>query len=99
MRGDVRDACGLTGCVRSEPGGAAQIPGRTHGMTARRASLHHPDLATHPGPRMLDRLAWSRILRSSRLEEVQHVLGTGRGPQREELVIGIGERAATADRH
>jgi hypothetical protein len=43
-------------------------------MAARRAGLHHPDLATHPGAGMLDRFAWSRVIRPCPLEEVEDVL-------------------------
>jgi hypothetical protein len=49
-------------------------------MAARRASLHHLDLATHPGPGMLDRLARSRIPMLGRLEEAKDVLCTRGSP-------------------
>jgi len=50
---------GLPGGVRGMPCRPAQVPGRTHGMAAGRARLHHRDLAAHPRPGMLDRLARS----------------------------------------
>jgi hypothetical protein len=68
-------------------------------MPARRASLHHPDLATRPGPRMLDRLTRSPVRGLNRLEQVEDVLGARGRPQREEMVVGIGERPAAPDRH
>jgi len=52
-------------------------------MPARCASLHHRDLAPHPGAGVLDRLAWSWILRLSRLEEVKNVLCARCGPESE----------------
>ena len=77
----------------------AQVSGRAHGMTARRASLGHRDLATHPGAGLLDRLTRTRVLRLSRLEEVKDVLRARCRPQGEELVIRIGEGSTAADRH
>jgi hypothetical protein len=68
-------------------------------MAARRASLHHRDLATHPGAGVLDRFAWSRILRLSRLEQVKDVLRARRRPKSQEMVIRISEGPAAADRH
>jgi hypothetical protein len=76
-----------------------QISGRAHCMAARRASLGHLDLATHPGAGMLDRLTRSWVLRLSRLEEVKDVLRTGCRPKSEEMVIRISEGSAAADRH
>ena len=99
VRGDMRHHRGLTGSVCGVPSGAAQLSRRSHGMAARRASLHHLDLATHPGAGMLDRLTRSWVLRLSRLEEVKDVLRARRRPQREELVIRIGEGPTAADRH
>src|SRR5215831_13739619 len=81
------------------PCGPAQVSGRGHGMTGRRASLGHLDLATHPGAGMLDRLTRSWVLRLSRLEEAKNVLRARCRPQSEELVIRIGEGPAAADRH
>ena len=68
------DTRGLTSCVRGPPCGPAQVSGRAHGTAARRTGLHHPDLATHPSAGMLNRFAWSRVIRPYALEEVQHVL-------------------------
>jgi hypothetical protein len=49
VRGDVCDDCGLTGGVSGMPCCVPQVSRRAHGMAARRASLHHLDLATDPG--------------------------------------------------
>jgi len=43
-------------------------------MATRRASPEHRDLATHPGPSLLNRLTRSQVLRPSRLEPVEDVL-------------------------
>ena len=59
VRGDVRDGPGLASSVRGMPCSPTQVSGRAHRLAARRASLHHRDLATHPGTGMLDRLTRS----------------------------------------
>ena len=48
---------------------------------------------------MLDRLTRSWILGPSRLEEVDDMLRARCRPQREELVVRIGEGLVAADRH
>ena len=97
--GDVRDARGLTSGVCGVPCGAPQVAGRTHGVSARRAGLHHRDLAAYPGTGVVDRVARPRVVRLRRLEEVEDVLGARRGPQGQPLVVGIGERATAANGH
>ena len=99
VRGDVCDACGLAGSVRGMPCCSTQVSCRAHCMAARRASLGHRDLATHPGAGLRDRLSWSGVLRLSRREEVKNVLRARCRPQGEELVICIGEGPTAADRH
>jgi hypothetical protein len=59
VRGDVRNSPSLARSVGSVPGSPPQISGRAHGMTARRASLHHLHLAMHPSAGMFDRLTRS----------------------------------------
>jgi hypothetical protein len=68
-------------------------------MAARRASLGHRDLATHPGTGMLDRPTWPWVLGLSGLEEGKDVLRARCRPQSEEMVILISERSAPADRY
>jgi hypothetical protein len=68
-------------------------------MAARRASLHHLDLATHPGAGMLDRLTRSWVLGLSRLEKVKNVLCARCRPESEELVVRVSESPTAADRH
>jgi hypothetical protein len=63
VRSDVSDGSGLAGGVRGMPCCSTQVSGCPHRMAARRTSLHHFDLATHPGPGMLDRLARPRVPR------------------------------------
>src|SRR5262249_6751684 len=87
VRGDMRDGPCLTGGVRGRTRCPAQVPGRAHGMAARRARLGHRDLAAHPGAGMLDRLTRPRVLRLSRLEEAKDMLGARRRPESEEMVI------------
>jgi hypothetical protein len=73
VRGDVWDGPGLASSVRGMSCCPTQVSGRAHCMAARRASLGHLDLATHPGAGMLDRLTRPWIFRLSRLEEVRYV--------------------------
>jgi hypothetical protein len=56
-------------------------------MAARRTSLGHLDLATHPSAGVLDRLTRSCILWLSRLEKVKNVLCARCRPKSEEMVI------------
>jgi hypothetical protein len=99
VRGDVGDGPGLAGGVRGMAGSPTQLSSCPHRSAARRAGLHHRDLAPHPGPRVLDRLARSRIPGLCRLEEAKDVLCARGSPQSEETVIGIGESPTTADRY
>ncbi len=99
VRGDVCDDRRLAGSVRGMACCPTQVSGRGHCMAARRASLGHRDLATHPGAGLLNRLTRSRVLRPSRLEPVEDVLRARCRPQGEELVIRIGEGPTAADRH
>ena len=99
VRGDVRDGPGLASSVRGMPCSPTQVSGRAHRMAARRASLHHRDLATHPSAGMLDRLTRSWVLRLSRLEQVKNVLCARCRPKSQKLVIRIGQGATAADRH
>jgi hypothetical protein len=80
VRGDVSDGPGLAGGVRGMPCCPTQVSGCPHRMAARRASLHHLDLAAHPGPDMLDRLARSLVPRLGRLEEAKDVFCTRGSP-------------------
>jgi hypothetical protein len=99
VRRDVCDGRGLAGGVGGMPCCPTQVSGRSVCVAGRIASLGHRDLAAHPRADLLDRLAGSRVLRLSRLEEVEDVLGARCRPQGEPLVIRIGERPTAADRH
>ena len=81
VRGDVCDGPRLASSVRGMPCCATQVSGRAHCMAARRASLHHLYLATHPGASVLDRFTWSWVLRLNRLEQVKDVLRARRRPK------------------
>ena len=99
VRGDMRDGPGLARSVGGISCCSTQVPGRAHRMATRGASLHHLDLATHPGAGMIDRLTRSRVLGLSRLEKVKNVLCARCRPQSEEMVIRVGEGPTAADRH
>ena len=96
--GDVCDDRRLAGSVRGMACCPSQDSSRGHCMAARRASLGHRDLATHPGAGLLNRLTRSWVFRPSRLEPVEDVLRARCRPQGEEPVIRIGEAPTTADR-
>jgi hypothetical protein len=81
------------------PCGPSKVPGRAHRVPARCPGLHYRNLAAHPGTGVLDRLPRSGIFRSGGLEEMQNVFRARRRPQREEVVIRVGEGSTTADRH
>jgi hypothetical protein len=93
------DGPGLASGVCGVPCSPAQVSGRAHRVASRCSSLHHLDLATHPGAGMLDRLTRSWVTGLNRLEEVQDVLRARGGPESEELVIRILESPTTADRY
>jgi hypothetical protein len=99
MRGDVCDGPGLARSVRGKPCCPTQVSGRAHCVAARRPSLGHLDLATHPGAGMLDRLTRPWVLGPSRLEKVQDVLRARCRPKSEEMVIRVSEGPTAADRH
>jgi hypothetical protein len=99
VRGDVCDGPGLPCSVRRMTCSTTQIPGRAHRLTARRTSLHHRDLATHPGACVLDRPTRSGVVRSDRFKEGKDVLRARGRPQGEKVVIRLGESATAADRH
>src|SRR5439155_13850029 len=99
VRRDVCDGRGLAGSVGGMPWCPSQVSGRGICVAGRSASLGHRDLAAHPAADLIDRLARSRVLRLSRLEEIEDVLRARCRPQGEQLVIRIGERPTAADRY
>lgn len=96
--GYVANAGCLARSVGGEPGSSSQRPGGSHRVAAARAGSHHPHLAAGPRARRIDRLPGPRIRGLRLLEQVQNVLRTLGSPERQELVIRIGEHPATADR-
>jgi hypothetical protein len=99
VRGDVRDGPGLARSVSGMPWCSTQVSGRAHCMAARRTSLGHLDLATHPSAGMLDRLTRSWVLWLSRLEKVKNVLCARCRPKSKKMVTRVGEGPTAADRH
>ena len=98
VRSDVRDDSGLASGERRVPGGPNQAASRRDRVTAGGAGLRHRHLASHPGARVLDRLTRPWVLGSRRLEEVEDVLSAPRRPEREEVVIRVGQDPTAADR-
>jgi len=88
----------LTSGIGGIPSGPHQGVGRAHRVSAACPSVHHLHIPTGPGACCLDRLAWASIQWLVVLEEVQHVFRALRGPQRQEVMISISERSATANR-
>src|SRR5487761_1138459 len=68
-------------------------------MASCRSCLGHGDLAACPGPPEFDCATRSRVLRPSRLENVQDVFRARCRPEGEEMVIRISEGPTAADRH
>lgn len=95
---DVRHRRGLS---RGEGGELSRIRQSTcRGIGGERClpGIGHPHLAPDPGATSLDGLAWSAIAWLVLFEQVQDVLGAKHGPCREQPVVFIGQRSATADR-
>lgn len=96
--GNMSNTGGLTLGIGRETCGSLKGSRRRHGVPAQRPGLHplHPTVGPRSG--RLDRLARARICRHFFLEEMQHVLSAGGGPEGQQLVMGVGERPAAADR-
>jgi hypothetical protein len=94
----MSDACGLAGGIGGVSSRSRHLSCRSHGMTARRAGLRHRHAPLSPGADRSNRFARSGVRRALGLEEVQDVFGTCRCPQRVEVMVGVGERAPSADR-
>jgi hypothetical protein len=99
VRGNVRDDPGLASGEGGVPRSTTEVSGRRHRMAARRTSLHHRGLATHPGAGMLDRPTRSRVCWLDCFEEGKDVLRARCCPQSEKVVIRVGESPTAADRH
>jgi hypothetical protein len=98
VRSHMRDDRCLAGSVGGVPRCAVQVSGGAHGMAARRACLGHRHLAPRPVPGVRDGSARAVVVRSDRFEERQDVFGTCCRPERQQVVIRVGERAAAPDR-
>ena len=99
VRGDVCQGGGLPGGVGGMPWRSAEVPGRAVRVAGRRTGLGHLDRAARPCPAELDRPPRAFVARTRPLEMLQHVLRAQGGPQRQELVIRIGQGSTPADRH
>jgi hypothetical protein len=95
--GDMRHHRRLAGSVCGMPSGSAQLSCRSHGVATRRAGSRRPDLASRPRPDLLDRQPGPRVSGPHRLEDRQNVLCARGSPQRQKPMIGVRERAPTAD--
>jgi len=98
MLGNMSYTGGLTRSIGRETRGSSKGSRRRHGVPSQRPSLHHLHPTVDPRSGRLDRLARARVCRHFFLEEMQHVLSAGGGPEGQQLVIGVGERPAAADR-
>ena len=97
--GDMWDAGCLARSIRRETGCPAQRSGGPHRVPTGCPGLHHGELARSPGPSAGDRVPGPEITRTFGLEQVKDVLGTGGCPQRQEVMIRVGQEPATTDRH
>ena len=92
---DVGDRDGLSRSQRREPGGVTEPAPRGIGLERRRVGVLHWHLAADPPAQYPKCFARPRVGRL-RLEQRQHMFHALGGPLREEVVVGIGETAATA---
>lgn len=97
MLRDVADAGGLASRIGGEPGRAAEVSRRPHRVASDSPRLHHRQITRGPGAGRGDRLPRSGVVHPGELEEAEHVLGTVGGPQRQKLVVGVGERPSPPD--
>jgi hypothetical protein len=98
MLGHVAYAGCLTGGIDGIPRGPPKGAGRTHRVSTACPSVHHLPVATSPRSRRVDRLPRASIRWLAVLEEMQYVFRALGSPQRQEPMIRIRERPATADR-
>jgi len=98
MLGHVAYTSCLTGGIGRIPRRPLQGAGRTHCVSTACPSVHHPHFSTSPRARRVDRVPWASIRWLAVLEEMQYVFRALGSPQRQELMIRISQRPATADR-
>jgi hypothetical protein len=99
MLGDMGYAGGLTRGVGREPEKLLADAGLPPSRVRRQRGPASSSYGHRPMPAPRRSLEGARICWLLLLEQVQHVLGAGGGPEGQKLVIGVGERAASADRH
>lgn len=98
MLGHVAYASCLTGGIGGIPRSPRQGAGRTHRVSTACPGVHHLHIPTSPRSRRVDRVPWASIRRLAVLEEMQYVFRALGRPQRQQLMIRICKRPATADR-
>lgn len=89
--GNMSDTGGLPRGVCRETRGSPEGSRRRHGVPAERPGLHHLHPTVGPRSGSLDCLARARVCRHFFLEEMQHVLRAGGGPEGQQLMMGVGE--------
>lgn len=97
VRGNMRDCRCLTSGIGGKAWSAVQIASGGVGVAGGLARLFHGDFPTCPSPSQLDRVAGPWIERSNGFEEWQGMLRARRCPQSQELMVGIGEGAASSN--
>ena len=97
MRRHVRHTGRLAGRIRRLSGRTDQLARGRHGVAARRAGLHHGDIAAGPRPNHFDGPARSVVARLRLLEVGEHVLRAVGGPDREQVMIVVAQGAAATD--
>ncbi len=96
--GDMGDRRSLSRSVGGIARRPAQIAGGGISVASGCPRLRHRDRAAHPGARLLKRIARALVSRSNGLEEMQDMLGACGGPHGKQVMIGISQRPAAADR-
>lgn len=94
MFGYVSHAGCLARGVRGEARATDERPCCSHGVATEGAGGHHREFAAHPRTGGLDRLAWSRVDGSDRLEQVEDVFRTLGRPEREAPMVVFGQKSA-----
>lgn len=97
MRRHVGNHDGLRGGQCDEARSTARLP-RGSARTGLLAHLFHGHLAASPGTGELDGVAGAIVSGTGSLEVVQHVGGAIGGPQGQEAMVGVGERASSSNR-
>ncbi len=95
MGRDVSYSGRLAGRVRGVARRSSEVPGSSVGMPRGGSRFGHPHLSPYPGTRELDRTPRTVVIGPRLLEEGKDMLGAVGRPERQEVVVVIGQAATT----